>query len=213
MRPAAVVLVALAAVSAGAVHVGAEDERQRIGPIVFDVHALFPSFPDDPLLAQSRSLSTPELPGQGLGASAGFHFYPFKWKGITFGLGGEAAVARARSSPDAESTARPVTERFATLSPQLSFNFAGKNGWSYISGGIGRSIWSVVPDGEEPQAADRERIRTLNYGAGARWFARRRLAYGFDVRFYALDPGTPFEGRPGSPRTTLIVVGGGISIK
>ena len=47
-----------------------------------------------------------------------------------------------------------ITERFTSIAPQLSFNFGGKRGWSYLSGGIGPSTWSVVPDGSAPLAVD-----------------------------------------------------------
>ena len=95
-----------------------------------------------------------------------------------------------------------MTERYSTLAPQLSFNFGSGNGWSYISGGIGRSIWSIVPDGLDPLPADQERLKTINYGGGARWFIKNHLAFSFDVRFYATSPSESFEFLPGSPRTT-----------
>jgi hypothetical protein len=70
-----------------------------------------------------------------------------------------------------------------------------------------------VPEGAVPGPADQERLKTVNYGGGARWFTKRRLAFTFDVRFYAIDPGTPQRGRAGSPRTTMLIVGAGISVK
>ena len=42
---------------------------------------------------------------------------------------------------DEDVIGRPVTERFTHLAPELSFNFGTGNGWSYLSGGIGRSTW------------------------------------------------------------------------
>ena len=71
----------------------------------------------------------------------------------------------------------------------------------------------MVPDGEAAQAPDVERLTTINYGGGARWFIKRHLAFSFDVRFYAIDPTTPLPGRPTGPRTTLLSMGAGISIK
>jgi hypothetical protein len=102
---------------------------------------------------------------------------------------------------------RPATETFKTFAPQLSLNFGTGHGWSYLSGGIGASIWSIVPDGQEPRPVDTDRIRTVNYGGGARWFAKPHLAFSFDVRFYQIDPYVD------SPRTTLLVIGAGISVK
>ena len=100
-----------------------------------------------------------------------------------------------------------------SAAPQLSFNFGTGHGWSYLSGGIGRSTWSIVPDGRDPLNADRERLETINYGGGARWFVKPHLAFSVDARFYAIYPGTPDGGRPGGPRTTLLIVGAGISVK
>ena len=62
---------------------------------------------------------------------------------------------------------------------------------------------------------DAERLKTIDYGGGARWFAKPHLAFSFDVRFYAINP-SHFR-QPGWPeqvlRTTLFVVGAGVSIK
>jgi hypothetical protein len=194
-----------------------QDPPPKIGPFVVDLHGTIPRFSDEGQLAESRGLTTRELPGTGLGAHAAFNVYMFKWKAVTFGLGVDGTFARAHKSAEpvnATQTTRAVTERFWHAAPDLSFNFGSGNGWSYLSGGIGSSQWSVVPDGEEPTPADTERLRTINYGGGARWFSKRHIAFSLDVRFYAIDPGTAgYLGRPGGPRTTLLFMGGGISIK
>jgi hypothetical protein len=108
---------------------------------------------------------------------------------------------------------RAVTERFNYLGPQLSFNLGTGVGWSYISGGIAASTWSVVPVGAIAQPPDEERLKTIDYGGGARWFAKPHLAFSFDVRFYAINPSSPAAGLPSGPRTTLLVIGAGISVK
>jgi hypothetical protein len=106
-----------------------------------------------------------------------------------------------------------VHERFTSISPQLSLNFGDGDGWSYLTGGLGRSTRSIVPSGADPLPADEEALRTFNYGGGARWFARPRLAFAVDVRFYATDPGTPQGALPGSPRSTFLVIGAGVSLR
>jgi hypothetical protein len=193
--------------------VAAQEPPPRIGPFVHDVHGTIPNFPDDPQLAGSRGLPQADLPGVGLGVHAGAHIYVFKWKAMTVGLGGSVAGARAHASGKGALGAQAVTETFAHGAPELSFNFGSGNGWSYISGGIGLSTWSIVPDGSLPSAADEERLRTINYGGGARWFIKKHLAFSFDARFYQIDPGTPTIFGPGSPRTTLLMAGAGISVK
>ena len=119
---------------------------RRVGPFVVDLHATVPRFPQDLQLAESRDMTLAELPGSGLGVLVGVHFYPLRWRAVTFGLGGEFATGRSRQTPTTAQTAiRPATERLTTITPQLSFNFGTGSGWSYISGGLGRSTWAVTP--------------------------------------------------------------------
>jgi hypothetical protein len=194
-----------------------QDAPPRIGPFVVDVRGTSPNFPgDDAQLAQSRGLSVDELPGRGLGLDAGAHVYLFKWRVITVGVGAQMTLARAASGgvvQDGVEIARPVTSWFTALTPQLSFNFGTGDGWSYISGGIGTSVWSTVPDGQPPLPGDEERLTTINYGGGARWFAKSHLAFTIDVRFHDINPGTPQGGLPGSPRATIFIIGAGVSVK
>lgn len=214
-RPLAALLFTVLWVSTAA-RAAAQEPPPKIGPFVIDIHGIVPRFPHDDQLTLSRDLFTREMPGTGLGVHASANVYLFTWKAVTFGLGGDATFARAHNGSEPISptvTGRPVTERFMHVAPELSFNFGTGDGWSYLSGGIGRSTWSIVPDGAQPLNADRERLETINYGGGARWFAKPHLAFSVDVRFYAVYPGTGEDGRPGSPRTTLLMIGGGISVK
>jgi len=204
----------------------AQEPPPRIGPFVVDLHATVPNFPQDPQLAASRDMQLGEMPGVGLGIQVGATVYVLRWKAITFGLGGEFASSHSGQTPLAGSGLRSATETFQTISPQLSFNFGTGYGWSYLSGGIGGSTWSIIPAGQTPFPADSVRMKTINYGGGARWFAKKHLAFSFDVRIYQIDPGAPYDvppgtlpdypagtGLPGSPRTKLLILGAGISIK
>jgi hypothetical protein len=136
---------------------------------------------------------------------------------VTLGVGAELAIGRSHAVPDAVAgqTAAPgaVTETFTSVSPSASLNFGNGNGWSYLIFGIGQSVWSIVPDAARPLPIDEERRKTLNYGGGARWFIRKHLAFSLDVRLYQIAAGVPQSGLPGPPRTQLLVVGAGISIK
>jgi hypothetical protein len=158
-----------------------------------------------------------ELPGRGLGIQIGATVYPFRWRAVTFGVGGEFATSRARRAAVAASAQsealRGAEEKLTSLAPQLSFNFGNGHGWSYISGGLARSKWSLIPDGRPAFPSDSEKLKTINYGGGARWFMKAHLAFSFDVRFYAINPGSPYLAFPGSPRTTLMVIGAGVSVK
>jgi hypothetical protein len=199
---------------------GAQEPPPHIGPYVFDVNVTIPNFPQVQQLADSRGMMLPELPGVGLGVLVGAHVYPVRWRAITFGLGGEFTANRSRqtlsiaAAPDGSTQAvRPSTETFTSVSPQLSFNFGTGRGWSYLTGGIGLSTWSLVPEGQDPFPIDSARVQTINYGGGARWFAKRHLAFSFDVRFYAINPIAGSFGHADSPRTTLLILGAGVSVK
>jgi hypothetical protein len=212
----AVVLLLDALISAPA---RAQDAAPRLPLVAVDLHLSVPGFPQEPTLADSRGLVVDELPGHGLGSDVTLTVYPVRWRAVTFGLGGSLMTAHASFSPSSSATTTdtaalvPVAERLRTIGSQLSFNFGTGNGWSYLSAGIGKSTWSIVPDGAMEAAADQQSLKTLNYGGGARWFLTKHVAFSFDVRFYAINPGLPQGELPGSPRTTLRVIGAGISLK
>ena len=209
---ASLVLVML---SLRAVPVRAQDPPPRIGPFVIDLHATVPKFPsEDQNLANSRGMTLTELPGRGLGVQIGAHLYVLRLKAITFGVGGEFVTSRASQTPAAGvESVRPAKERFTSLAPQLSFNFGTGHGWSYLSGGLGQSTWSLTPQGLESYAPNSEKLKTINYGGGGRWFMKSHLAFSFDVRFYAINPGAASNQFSGTPRTTLLVIGAGASLK
>jgi len=191
-----------------------QEPPPRIPFIAADIHATVPKFPASDNLAASRGMTLAELPGRGWGLHGTVTIYPLKWHAITFGLGGEVTTNRATYQPDATITGvRGSEEKFVYAAPQLSFNFGSGHGWSYLSGGIGPSTWRIVPDGSPALPVDEERLKTINYGGGARWFAKQHLAFSFDVRFYALNPSTAPSPFPPSPRTTLLIIGAGVSVR
>ena len=151
MRSLPLITTLLLALFAAIAPAAAQDPTPRIGPFAIDLHASIPRFPsDNQQLADSRGLLLQELPGRGLGLHAGAQVYFLKWKAVTFGVGADLTVAQAHQDPPqitADFFGRAVTERFTHVAPELSFNFGDGDGWSYLSGGIGPSTWSVVPDG------------------------------------------------------------------
>jgi hypothetical protein len=217
-------VLALSAAAVLCVH-GRADAQEAPTPfprVVLDLHGIVPVFPNDNAqLASSRfvtELNRPmqigELPGAGFGGRVGVHVYLLKWKVITFGVGGEVLSARSSSTPaDPSLELVPVSERLTSGDGQVSFNFGSGHGWSYLSGGFGRSQWSIVPAGQPAAAADAESLPTTNYGGGAHWSIKRHLGFSLDVRLYEIQPGSATSTGGGSPRTRLLVVGAGIFLK
>ena len=192
----------------------AAQDPGRIGPFVVDIRGSFVSVGQDPLLAANRGLGPAQLAGSGIGLDIGGHVYLFRWRSITFGVGASAlfmSTSRTPGQDDPNPDGPTVDTRFRALSPQLSFNFGDGDGWSYLSGGIGTSRLSVFieQETEPPQ----RRAGTLNYGGGARWFARPGLAFSFDLRLFAISPLEQTDTEPGSPRMTRVALSVGVSIK
>jgi len=211
------IFVALLIVLGGGAPAFAQEPPPRLPFVAVDLHGAFVNFPVEQALSDSRGLQLGQLPGAAIGGDLSLNIYPLRWRAVTFGLGGRVMAARARQVPvsaDGQTPALPaVTERFVTGAPEISFNFGSGNGWSYISGGVGRSAWQVIQDGTGPQDADDERLYTSNYGGGARWFIKKHLAFSFDVRIYGIKAGTVGVNDHTGPRTSLLVIGAGVSVK
>lgn len=202
---------------AGARPAYAQEPPPPMPRFALDVRATVPKFTTEEELAASRGIPRTELPARGLGGDVGLHVYVLKWKAVTFGLGGQLTLARAVKSPRAGSPGVPavqgLTERFTSVTPQLSFNFGDGDGWSYISGGIGPAQRTLVPLGGGISEIDEQRLRTINYGGGARWFIKSHIAFTLDVRFHQVDPTIGLLGLPGSPRSTILIIGAGASFR
>jgi hypothetical protein len=195
----------------------AQDPPPPIPWVVVDLHGTFPKFPSDSQpLADSRGMTLGELPGSGLGAQISVHLYPLKSHIVTLGLGGELAIGRSKNTPPTAAEGSPqlraAEEHFTSLSPQLSLNFGNGSGWSYLSAGLGQTVWYLEPEGLGEYPPNSDKLKTFNYGGGARWFIKPHVAFSFDVRFYVISPGFEYI-YPGTPRTTLLVIGAGISLK
>lgn len=189
---------------------------QPIGRFVVDARGAFPVFPHESAVSDPRGLTKAELPGWGIGFDVGAHVYPLRWKAITFGAGASVLwTRRTRSQGLVDGTKEPkgpdVTTKLTAFSPQLSFNFGKRNGYSYLSGGLGTSnlaIWNAANTAEPGEG-----IKTINYGGGGRWFTNDHMAFTFDIRFYAINPQLPTENTAGHPRLTLAVFTAGVSFR
>lgn len=190
---------------------------EPIGPYVLDARGTWARFKQLPTIAETLDVNSTELPTRGLGAVVGAHVYPVRSRKFALGLGGELLL-RARASrtvpPAVEDGPEgpTVVTRLTALSPQVSLNFGRRAGWSYLSGGVGwASFTSELEDTpfEDPES----RPRAINYGGGARWFARKHLAFSFDLRFYAVGPQETTTSRPAFPRMTVMVFSAGIGVR
>ena len=191
----------------------AQDD-EPIGRFVVDLRGSFAPYGQDENLAFSRGYDPSATPSVGLGFEAGGHLYFFRWRVITFGVGATVHASlgdRRAMETDIDPDGPTLRKQFTAISPQLSFNFGGRNGWSYISGGLGTSRMSLFPLNQD--GPTQRQASTLNYGGGARWFIKEHLAFSVDLRFYAMSPLEETETEPGSPRLTVMVLSIGASFK
>lgn len=109
------------------------------------------------------------VPSRGFGYDVGGHVFLFNLGSARLGLGISVLGVRGTAT-DANATMRVVA-------PQLSFNFGTSDGWSYLSVGAG----TARVDAQETGSSS-----AINAGGGARWFIKRHLGIGFDVRLYRI---------------------------
>ena len=189
---------------------------EPIGPIAIDARVATPRFKENADVASALGISTTNMPGRGLGLAGGLHWYPVRMGRVTLGVGGELLFSGASNTLEADDETSAdgptVNTRFNAVSPQVSLNFGTGRGWSYLSGGLG---WGgLTTEREDDPVADAEgSTGVLNYGGGARWFAKDHLAFSFDLRFYAISAQAAAAGRPAYPKMTLLVISAGVSLK
>lgn len=190
---------------------------EPIAPFVFDARGTFARFKELPTVATDLGVNSTDLPTRGLGLVVGAHLYPVRRQNFALGLGGELLL-RARGSKTVAPTVEggpdgpTVVTRMTALSPQVSLNFGKRDGWSYLSGGIG---WASLTSelSASPLDEAESRPRAINYGGGARWFAKEHLAFSLDLRFHAISAQEATTTRPGYPRMTVMIFSAGISAR
>jgi len=189
---------------------------EPIGPVAIDARVALPRFKENADVASALGVSTTNMPGRGLGLAGGVHWYPVRMGRVTLGLGGEILFSGASNTLEAEDDTGvdgpTVQTHFSTVSPQVSLNFGTGKGWSYLSGGLGWGSFTTERE-DDPVAEADGSIRVLNYGGGARWFAKDHLAFTFDLRFYAINGQEAGTARPAYPKVTLMIISAGVSFK
>jgi len=188
--PAVLVLVAFAAPAAA-------QQKDPLPIFAADVRGIFARHKVEPDIAKGLGVESGNLPTR------------------SFGLVGGGSKTLDLTAEDGTITKSPTVRRhFRSFTPEVSLNFGHRNGWSYISGGFfGQS--RLYLDREDAPAINAPLRKTLTYGAGARWFTTNHVAFSVDIRWYSVAEMLPSEGSTVvfEPRTTLMVLSGGISIK
>jgi hypothetical protein len=232
--PAALVVAALLSASSATAQT-----VSRPGPWALDVRAVTSPVPDDATF-YPRLHSTALIPDRGLGLEVGAHVYPLNVGAARLGVGASLfavrhvtrPVAPAPSSSSGSGTTTQVATQdvqidLRTIAPQVSFNFGTREGWSYLSGGIGATDVVTKTSGAIVGRRQAERARALHVGGGARWFLKSHLGVGFDIRLHLVSSGTagPIEETPppttpptttgstATPSLRMLTVSGGFSFK
>ena len=196
-------------------------------PFVVDVRGVNARLKQDVTVADALGVESTELPTRGLGFVVGAHVYPLRSKKFALGIGGEMLRVRGSNTikiepedEDEEEIEGPTLKtRWNHLSPQVSLNFGARDGWSYVTVGLGRATFAMErqePDADPittPAEDESEKVRVLNYGGGARWFMKKHLAFTLDLRFYSINAQEATVTRVATPKMRVMVFSGGISIR
>lgn len=214
MRRAAALLFCLALTTPAAAQ-----QKEPVGPFTIDVRGAFGRHKAEPSVATELGVTATNLPTRTYGLVGGAHIYPLRIRRVTLGLGGNFVMTRGSRSVNiqTDATQEPVQgpvvrRRFMTVSPEISLNFGHRSGWSYISGGMFGQSKLYLERQDDPIRNPPYRS-TINYGGGARWFNTDHVAFSVDFRWYSVAEQAAGAGYIAQPRTTLLVLSGGISFK
>ncbi len=218
------------------------------GPYVVDLHGTMAGLPSGGDFLPPVPSAT-VIPARGFGFDVGGQVYPLGLGRVRIGFGVSALRARGTASPPtvaattttgttSSGTTPPmptpgVATTFSGWAPQVSLNFGDRDGWSYLSAGVGPTrMRTVATSSASAEQRTTGHIQTINVGGGARWFTNPHLAAGFDVRFYklasttssvpgpattvvngAVMPAPPSTVTVTTPHTTLMVISVGVSVR
>ena len=198
----------------------AAQQKEPLPIFAADLRGIFARHKTEPDIAKGLNVEPGNLPTRSFGLVGGGHVYVVRGSKIALGVGGMLLVGGGSrtldiTEADGTMTKSPTVQRhFRSITPEISLNFGHRNGWSYISGGFFGQSRLYVDRADAPASGAPQR-KTLTYGAGARWFATNHVAFSVDIRWYSvaeMQP-SPASNLVFEPRTTLMVLSGGISIK
>jgi hypothetical protein len=209
-----ILIAALAACLTGPAAPAFAQEPKPLPLFIVDVRGAYASIGRDTTTAKDLEVDANQLPGSGFAFSGGAHLYPYRRHGFAIGVGAEAMsthTTRLGSVSTNGVVTQELKRRLSGVAGVVSLNFGGRDGWSYLSGGVGplrfETTSSEIAHGSAPY------VMTQNAGGGARWFITRHLAAGFDVRFYLTRPAGTGVDLAGRNRLNVRVIALGITLR
>lgn len=191
-------------------------DRDPLPIFAADVRGFYAGLGRDPVTAADLGVEPDQLPSRGLGAVVDAHVYPLRGRSFALGIGGELLMARGRAQQvnpaTGEGVGLVVRQRIVSMSPQLSLNFGHRDGWSYLTAGMGPLSFETYLGDDLPSEAPPKKS-TINMSGGARWFLNDHVAFTIDVRFYLTRPEDPIGPFPGRQRTRLLVMSAGLGFR
>jgi len=194
-------------------HTAFAQQKQPLPPFVIDGRILTTRPGQDATTAADLGVPTSTLPARAYGFAIGATGFPVRGQGIALGIGAESVLSRGITNADPANAQPFKVQTYITgIAGEMSVNFGHRDGWSYLSAGVGpmriETFLGDVPPGDPPGKL------TVNFGGGARWFNWKHVGFGFDVRFYrteAVASNAPIYA--GREARRILIVSGGISIK
>jgi hypothetical protein len=209
--PAVLILLTFAAPAAA-------QQKDPLPVFAGDLRFVFARHKTDPSVAQALGVEPGNLPTHSFGLIGGGEVYVLRGKKIALGAGASMLVAGGSKTLDIQETGGTVTKsptvqrHFRSIVPDISLNFGHRQGWSYVTAGfLGKSRLYV--DRKDAPATDVPQRKTLTYGAGAKWFTNTHLAFSVDIRWYSVAEMPAGATVVFEPKTTLMVLSGGIAFK
>jgi hypothetical protein len=200
-------------------------QREPLPWFAVDLHAASIGLPTAEGWVPVVPADTP-LPDRAWGFGGTATVYPLRFGIVTLGVGAGLSSGQGKSDAieivegsgaDEVTRITPIVRtQVISLTPQVSLNFGHKFGWSYLSAGLGGSRVDSGADatGTAPQIiVPAVWNQALNFGGGARWFMKRRLGAGFDVRFIKLGSRAASGDIPAAKRTQMITFSAGVTIQ
>ena len=191
---------------------GAAQTVSPPGPWIVDIRAATSSVPTD--LSFYPAGDATLVPSRGFGLDVGGHIYLFTFGPSRVGVGANLVVIRSTATEPASGEGDLPEERLSlnmrTVAPQVSFNFGSRDGWSYLSAGLGIGSISTRVEGVTTSERNSGQVRAINFGGGARWFLSDRVAFGFDVRAHRLAAAGSERPTPG---VNAVAVSAGLSVR